>query len=73
MTQGQLLRADRHAFLRMSEVFQGNLKDPVAGDKNPLDNLFNGLHTDVSVTYFMLPVPAASSKAADKTAGSEGA
>lgn len=33
VTQAQLLRADRHAFLRMSEMFKGNLKDPVAGNK----------------------------------------
>lgn len=67
VSQAQLLRADRHSFLRMSEMFKGSLKNPPA-NKMPLDDLFDSLHTDVSVTYFMLPVSAAASQSSDKGA-----
>lgn len=55
VTQAQLLRADRQAFVRLGETFNGSLKVmPMAG--KPLDPLIEKLETDVSVTYFMLPM-----------------
>ena len=60
VSQAQLLRADRQAFVRMSETFVGSLKVlPAAG--KPLDPMITALETDVSVTYFMLPMPSHSS------------
>ena len=57
VSQAQLLRADRQAFIRLSETFTGSLKVmPVAG--KPLDPMIERLESDVSVTYFMLPVPS---------------
>ena len=56
VSQAQLLRADRQAFVRLSETFTGSLKVmPMAG--KPLDPLIERLENDVSVTYFMSPVP----------------
>ena len=56
ISQAQLLRADRQAFVRLSETFTGSLKVmPMAG--KPLDPMIEKLENDVSVTYFMLPVP----------------
>ena len=60
VSQAQLLRADRQAFVRMSETFSGSLKTLPAVGK-PLDPMITSLETDVSVTYFMLPMPAHSS------------
>jgi len=60
VSQAQLLRADRQAFVRMSETFSGSLKALPAVGK-PLDPMITSLETDVSVTYFMLPMPAHSS------------
>eukprot|EP00435_Cladocopium_sp_Y103_P010565 s3649_g2.t1 len=68
VTQAQLLRADRQAFIRMSELFSGSLKTHFGAGK-PLDPYVERLETDVSVTYFMLPVPTAHSSA---SAGSSG-
>ena len=66
VSQAQLLRADRQAFVRLSETFNGSLKVmPMAG--KPLDPLVEKLETDVSVTYFMLPVASQAS-----TSGSHG-
>ena len=65
VSQAQLLRADRQSFLRMNENLTGTLKPP--GGQNavkPMDVLFDALHTDVTVTYFMLPTATGSS--ADK-------
>ena len=57
ISQAQLLRADRQAFVRMSELFTGSLKTPVAAGK-PLDPYIERLEGDMTVTYFMLPAPA---------------
>ena len=55
VSQAQLLRADRQAFMRLSETFHGSLKVmPIAG--KPLDPMIEKLESGVSVTYFMLPV-----------------
>ena len=56
ISQSQSLRADRQAFIRMSELFTGSLKAPIAGGK-PLDPYIEKLESDMTVTYFMLPVP----------------
>ena len=56
ISQAQLLRADRQAFIRMSELFTGSLKGPVTAGK-PLDPYIDRLESDMTVTYFMLPVP----------------
>lgn len=58
VSQAQLLRADRQAFIRMNETLTGQLKPQ--GAVKPMDALFTALHTDVTVTYFMLPVALAS-------------
>lgn len=69
VSQPQLLRADRRSFLRMAELFTGSLK--VSSTARPLDALFEQLHTDVSVTYFMLPMASSSSSSGDKHADSQ--
>ena len=56
ISQSQLLRADRQAFIRMSELFTGSLKAPIAAGK-PLDPYIEKLESDMTVTYFRLPVP----------------
>ena len=62
VSQSQLLRADRHSFVRLSETFTGNLKvAPMAG--LPLDPLIERFETDMSITYYMLPIPASQSAA----------
>eukprot|EP00435_Cladocopium_sp_Y103_P063680 s333_g25.t1 len=67
VSQAQMLRADRQAFIRLSETFSGSLKVvPMAG--KPLDPLIEKLETDVSVTYFMLPVSSHSSSSASSPA-----
>ena len=58
VTQAQLLRADRQAFVRMSELFTGSLKSYVGAGK-PLDQYVERLESDMTVTYFMLPIPVA--------------
>ena len=69
ISQAQLLRADRQAFIRMSELFTGSLKAPTLAGK-PLDPYIEKLESDMTVTYFMLPVPtghtSASSDKQDK-------
>ena len=67
VAQAQLLRADRQAFVRMSELFTGSLKAAV-GAGRPLDAFIEKMESDMTVTYFMLPVPssASSASAADK-------
>ena len=57
-TQTQLLRADRQAFLRLSQMVTGSLKRSPAGVL-PLDDAFDRLHADITVTYFMLPTSSA--------------
>ncbi len=47
ISQAQLLRADRQAFVCLGELFTGSLK----------------LENDVTVTYFMLPLPIPHAKA----------
>lgn len=50
----------------MGELCNGVVKPNAAGVK-PLDAIFDGLASDVSVTYFLLPMPAdTSSGAKDK-------
>ena len=55
VSQAQLLRADRQAFLRLNELSAGSLK-PDATGKRALDDFIDSLHFDVSVTYFLLPI-----------------
>ena len=55
VSQAQLLRADRQAFLRLNELSAGSLK-PDASGKRALDDFIDSLHFDVSVTYFLLPI-----------------
>ena len=52
----QLLRADRQAFLRLAETVSPPFTENAAGTL-PLDDAFNRLDTDVTVTYHMLPIP----------------
>ena len=54
-SQAQLLRADRQAFIRLSELFTGSLKAAVVAGK-PLDPYVEKIESDMTVTYFMLPV-----------------
>ena len=58
-TQTQLLRADRQAFLRLSQMVTGSLKRSPAGVL-PLDDAFDRRHADITVTYFMLPTSSSS-------------
>ena len=58
-TQTQLLRADRQAFPRLSQMVTGRLKGSPAGVL-PLDDAFDRLHADITVTYFMLPTSSSS-------------
>ena len=51
------LRADRQAFVRMGEQVNGALK-PRADGAKPLDAVIEVLANDVSVSYFLLPMPA---------------
>ena len=65
VSQAQLLRADRQAFVRLGEMFSGSLKVlPMAG--KPLDPLIERLETDVTVTYFMLPVASHSTSSSSQ-------
>ena len=66
VTQAQLLRADRQAFVRMSEQFTGSLKT-FAGAGMPLDPLIERLEADMTVTYFMLPIPAGHGQSGSST------
>ena len=66
ISQSQLLRADRQAFVRMSELFTGSLRAPIAAGK-PLDPYIEKLESDMTVTYFMLPMPTShASSSTDK-------
>ena len=69
ISQAQLLRADRHAFVRLNELCMGSFK-PGADARLPLDALIDSLHMDVSVTYILLPTPSghAASPAPQSTA-----
>jgi len=58
VTQAQVLPADRQAFIRMEEQVNGALKPRADGTK-PLDDVIDGLANDGSVSYFLLPTPAA--------------
>ena len=66
VSQAQLLRADRQAFVRMGEQVNGALK-PKADGTRPLDAIFDALPTDVSVSYFLLPMPVQSKTTKDDT------
>ena len=66
VSQAQLLRADRQAFIRLSELFTGSLKTAVGAGK-PLDQYVEKLEGDMTVTYFMLPVPTSHSTTASVT------
>ena len=66
VTQAQLLRADRQAFVRISEQFTGSLKT-FAGAGKPLDPLIERLEADMTVTYFMLPIPAGQGQGGSST------
>ena len=68
VSQSQLLRADRQAFLRLSELVTCGFKPNAAGTL-PLDEAFDRLRNDVTVTYHMLPSPQASGK--DSVKGKE--
>lgn len=59
-SQTQLFRSDRQAFLHLSQTVTGSLKRTAAGVL-PLDDAFDGLHADITVTYFMLPTATSSS------------
>ena len=61
VSQSQLLRADRQAFVRLGELFSGSLKQG-AGPGKALDPYIGQLENDVSVTYFMLPLPVSVNK-----------
>ena len=65
VTQAQLLRADRQAFLRLAEMVTSGFKPNAAGTL-PLDEALDRLHTDVTVTYHMLPLPQGKDPKADK-------
>lgn len=67
VSQGQLLRADRHSFVRMGELANGGLKPNANGDR-PLDAIYKRLPNDVSVTYFLLPVQSSDHSSTTKTA-----
>ena len=54
--QTQLLRADRQSFLRLAEMVTTGFKADGIGNL-PLDAAFEQLHTDVTVTYHLLPCP----------------
>ena len=68
VTWAQLLRADKQAFMRLGEQFKGSLKS-FAGAGKPLDPFIARMDSDMTVTYFMLPIPvshAASGSSGDK-------
>ena len=54
------MRADRQAFIRLSELFTGSLKAAVVAGKF-LDPHVEKLESDMTVAYFMLPVPTSHS------------
>ena len=70
ISQAQLPRADWQAFIGLSELFRGSPKAAVVAGK-PLDPYVEELECDMTVTYFMLPVPtshsAGSTDKVDKT------
>ena len=66
ISQTQLLRADRQAFVRLGELHAGPVK-PGPGPGKLLDHLVGRLEHDVSVTYFMLPLPVGGATAGDKS------
>ena len=65
VTQAQLLRADRHSFIRLSETFTGSMK-AYTGAGLPLDSLIERFETDMSITYYMLPIPSQAGSSTDK-------
>ena len=66
VTQAQSLRADRQAFVRIIEQFTGSLKT-FAGAGKPLDPLIERLEADMTVTHFMLPIPAGHGRSGSST------
>ena len=54
VSQAQLLRADRQSFLRLAEMVTDGFKVNAAGVL-PLDDAFDRLHNDVTVSYHLLP------------------
>ena len=61
ISQAQLLRADRQSFLRLAELVTDGFKVNAAGIL-PLDDAFDRLHNDMTVTYHLLPLPQGSKK-----------
>ena len=61
ISQAQILHADRQSFVRLSEMFTGNLKASAAAGL-PLDPLIEKFETDMSITYYMLPIPTSQSQ-----------
>ncbi|CAE7225497.1 unnamed protein product [Symbiodinium pilosum] len=53
----QLLRTDRVAFARMSELSRGGIRPSAAGVR-PLDNILKTMRDDSSVMFYMLPTLA---------------
>ena len=53
----QLLRTDRVAFARMSELSRGGIR-PTASGARPLDNILKNMRDDSSVMCYMLPTRA---------------
>ena len=68
VSQAQLLRADRQAFLRLNELSAGSLK-PDASGKRALDDFIDSLHFDVSVTYSLLPIQGPGASASNASSG----
>ena len=66
ISQTQLLGADRQAFVKLGELHTGPVK-PGPGPGKLLDPLVGRLEHDVSVTYFMLPLPVQSGTPGDKS------
>ena len=69
VSQAQLLRFDRQAFLRLNELSAGSLKPDSAG-KRALNDFIDSLHFDVSVTYFLLPIQSHGANASGPTSAS---
>ena len=56
VSRAQLLRADRQAFVELARLCNGSLKAKPDGTL-PLDTEIARLHSNVEVTYFLLPIP----------------
>ena len=67
VSQTQLLRADRQAFVRLAEMHTGSLQVQAHQAGKPLDPHIEKLETDMSVTYFLLPIPSGSQASSSST------